>query len=46
MIADCSAEIKIVIFQSVLEHQLTKVANKDRRQIAAKSLQKLRVLTA
>jgi len=42
MIADYSAEIKIVIFQSVLKRQ----CDEDRRQIAGGSRQKLRVLTA
>jgi len=38
MIADYSAEIKIVIFQSALEWQCD---NEDRRQIAGKSRQKI-----
>jgi len=40
MIVNYSSEIKIVIFQSVVECQ------GDNRQIAAESRQKLRVLTA
>ena len=40
MIADYYAEIKIAIFQSA------NVTNEDRRQIAAESRRKLRVLTA
>jgi len=43
MIADYSAEIKIAIFQSVRNANVT---NEDRRQIASESRQKMRVLTA
>jgi len=42
MIAGYSAGIKIAIVQFVSERQVT---NEDRRQIAAKSRQKIRVLT-
>jgi len=42
MIADYFAEIIIAIFQSVCKRIVT---NEDRRQIAGKSWQKLRVLT-
>ena len=42
MIANYSAEIKIVIFQSVLGRQ----RDKDRHQIAGELQQKLRALTA
>ena len=43
MIADCSAEIKIAIFQSVWK---ANVMNEDHSQIVGVSRQKLRVLTA
>jgi len=43
MIADYSFEIKIVIFNPFRN---AKVTNEDRRQIAAESRQKMRVLTA
>jgi len=43
VIADYSAEIKIVIFQSIWNDNVT---NEDRRQIAGESRQKLHVLTA
>ena len=43
MVANYYSEIKIVMFQSVLERQ---GENEDRRQIAAESRQKLRVLIA
>jgi len=42
MITDYSSKIKIAIFQSLWN---AKVTNKDRRQIAAVSWQKLCVLT-